>query len=382
EMEISDQMGSEIGDSFISDRGLKDIVNNDIDGASDSGSNDSKDSAGESDTSWAEDYYQYLENLNESINQSGYSGMGSRTFGFIYVNNDEIPELLIYGDCEATGNVILTWNDGVISDLQTSRLYFTYIEKGNLLNNCDGHMGYYYDYIYTIENGNWKQKDQGEYYVEDNSMEWDDDDLIYSWNGETVDKNEYERKLRESYDSDNAKEGISPIMGYEEMQEKLESIFEGGDYPYLEDDVAIHRYEVIQADLTWEEAAEDCRRRGGYLVRINSYSEENEIEELLKRNNQEKLVIWLGGRLNPADGHYHWFDGEKYGFKALEQDPDTQYNWLKGEPSFKGKDNKGNTVDENYMCMFRVDDMWQWNDVPLDLSPYYPGRIAYICEYE
>ncbi|MCR4891461.1 MAG: zinc-ribbon domain-containing protein, partial [Lachnospiraceae bacterium] len=46
EMEISDQMGSEIGDSFISDRGLKDIVNNDIDGASDSGSNDSKDSAG------------------------------------------------------------------------------------------------------------------------------------------------------------------------------------------------------------------------------------------------------------------------------------------------------------------------------------------------
>ena len=151
---------------------------------------------------------------------------------------------------------------------------------------------------------------------------------------------------------------------------------------YLEDDTGIHRYEVVVSDVTWDEAMEECKARGGYLVRINTTEEKYHIEDMLRENKQEKLVLWLGGRLDPEDGHYHWFDGERYTQPALDSDKYYQYCWLTGEPSFKGTDAEGKDVDENFMCMFRVNGMWEWNDVPEDISPYYKGKIGYICEYD
>ena len=331
------------------------------------------------DNSWSDAYLDYLDDFSSTLYDP--DEINYRTFGYIYVNDDDIPELLIQGEDEATGNLILTYSDGLIDELQTSRLYFDYLKKGNRLRNSDGNMGYYYDYIYSIENGMWKSEAHGEYYVEDNSADWDDDDLIYSWNDEQLTADEYNKKLKAVYDDTNAYPGDA-VLSFDEIKTLLTNDSIGYENPYLQDDTAIHKYEVIVDDVSWEEALQDCKKRGGYLVRLNSSHEKYYIEDLLKENGQEKLVVWLGACLNPGDRHYHWFDGEKYSLESLDEDRYFRYNWLDSEPSFTGYDNNGSIIDENCMCMFQVNGFWEWNDVPADISPYYSGKIAYICEYE
>ncbi len=345
------------------------------------GSDKSSEAGENSNAAWAEAYHKYLVDFGRTFDGYEYSGPEYRSYDYIYVNDDDIPELVMQGQDEATGNIVLTYNNGKIDELQTSRLYFDYIEKGNLLRNSDGHMGGYYDYIYSIIDGKWKMENCGEYYVEDNSVMWDDDDLIYEWNGKKVSRSEYEKALKDIYDEKKAVPG-SGVLGYEEILDKLKNSAQGIKDAFLEDSKDIHKYEVIVKDVTWKEALDDCRSRGGYLVRVNTSEERYYLEDMLKNNKQEKLVIWLGGCLNPKDGHYHWYDGEKYGQAALDKDEYYKFCWLTGEPSFTGVNADGNMTDENYMCMFQVKGYWEWNDVPEDISPFYSGKIAYICEYE
>ena len=238
--------------------------------------------------------------------------------------------------------------------------------------------------VYTIEDGKWVLQFDGQYNVDNNAGEWDEDDLKYYVNDNEISKEEYYSKLAAVYDDGNAHPGAG-VLTFDQIKEKLTNDSINYENPYLEDDTGIHKYEVIVADATWDEAMEDCKKRGGYLVRINTYEEKSYIEDMLKKNGQEKLIIWLGGCYNPKDAHYHWYDGEKYTMAALDVSSYYNYFWLSGEPSFTGQDAKGNTIDERYMCMFysaKNYERWFWNDTTYDLSTYYPGRIAYICETE
>ncbi len=330
---------------------------------------------------WAKAYYDHLIDFDREYGQSEYDGLEYRNYEYIYVNDDDIPELVMQGQSEAIGNIILTYHDGIIDELQTSRLYFDYLERKNQLRNSDGHMGGYYDYVYSIQNGKWVMTNCGEYYVEDNSQMWDDEDLIYEWDGEKVSSSEYNKALEEVYDISSAKTGVA-TLGYLDILNRLERDAAGDESDHIDEDTRIHKYQVIVKDVTWKEALEDCRERGGYLLRLNSYEEKYFVENMLKDNDQEKLVIWLGGCLNPEDGHFHWFDGERYSAESLDNNNLYQYNWLSGEPSFTGVDANGEMTDENCLCMFMVKGLWRWNDVPEDISAFYKGKIAYICESE
>ena len=331
------------------------------------------------DRSWATAYLDYLSDFGGD--HSDYSSPEYRSYDYIYVNDDNIPELVIRGQDEATGNIILTCNNGFVDELQTSRLYFDYQEKGNLLRNSDGHMGGYYDYIYTIENNRWKLLYYGEYYVEDNSVRWEDSDLIYEWNGKRVSMDDYDIELEKVYDTRKAKPGEG-VLSLFEITEKLEMDASGVEKPFIEDDTYIHDYELIKADVTWEEALEECKKRGGYLARLNTNQEYYYLQDLILKEGIDTTVFWIGGKLNPDDSHYYWFDGEKYLQAALDVDRYYQYNWLNGEPSFKGTDQNGDPVDENCICMFKVNGSWEWNDVPNDITPFYRGKMGYICEKE
>ena len=346
---------------------------------SDSTKEAAKEDAG-SKNPWAKAYFDYLIDFERNSIDS-YGGPEDRDYDYLYVNDDDIPELLLQGQDEATGNLILTYNDGAVDELQTSRLNFDYIERGNILNNSDGHMGYYHDLIYSIENGKWVEKATGEYYVDDNSVDWSDEDLIYEWNGETVSKEDYDKELDKIFDRTRAVPGVG-TLSYDDMLETLLDDSEGIENSYLKDNNAIHKYEVIVKDVTWDEALKECKEKGGYLARINTDAEQYYLEDLLSKNGQEKLVLWIGGRLNPEDGHYHWFDGENYSRVSLDESNYYRFRWLNGEPSYTGKDADGNDAEENCMCMFRSQGFWQWNDTPADISAFYKGRVAYICEFE
>ncbi len=172
---------------------------------------------------WAKAYLDYLDDFEEEALRQGedcYDTPEKRGYNLIYVNEDEIPELLMEGADEATGNLILTFDGNKIDELQTARLYFDFLEKKNQLRNADGHMGGYYDLLYAIRDGKWEMTDHGEYYVEDNTVMWEDEDLQYEWNGKSVSAEEYQHELEKCYDLSHAV-STTGVLSYEEIRSKL-----------------------------------------------------------------------------------------------------------------------------------------------------------------
>ena len=122
---------------------------------------------------------------------------------FIYVDEDEIPELVVDSGNESEGCRILTCHDGMVDTMATERLYFTYVEKGNRLNNSDGEKGSFFDEVYAIEEGRWRKIAEGRYTIPSvESM----DDPSYTFNGVTVTEEEYTQQLATFFDAMHAQE--------------------------------------------------------------------------------------------------------------------------------------------------------------------------------
>ena len=135
----------------------------------------------------------------------------------MYVDADDIPEFII--NPGATWYHILTFHDGEIDELMTDRATVCYMEKKNLLDNCSGVMGFYHDYIYSIENGKWVYVTGGEYYErrdEINKCYYFD----YVWEDEEVTEDVYKEKLKEVFDVEHA---IDP-EDFESLEDILSSL--------------------------------------------------------------------------------------------------------------------------------------------------------------
>ena len=188
---------------------------------------------------WRDAFIEYIQYGTEIENPWGYC--------LIYLDDNDIPELVEVSNSEAEGVVIVNYADGETKTTNLWRRGFTYIERGNLLNNGNGNMGYYYDKIYSIVDGEMKDIAMGEYEDEENSGTFD-----YKWNGKSVSESEYESKFAEIYDESKAVEGFNneALMSAEEMIDEL---------GYIYDETS----EITSRDKTGEEFAEYLRN---YIV--------------------------------------------------------------------------------------------------------------------
>ena len=85
--------------------------------------------------------------LYAGVLEKWIDGSSYDDFGLIYLNDDDIPELV----ADKVGNsLIVTIVNGKVIDFSTMRYGFCYKERGNLLLNVAGHMGDYRDYITQI----------------------------------------------------------------------------------------------------------------------------------------------------------------------------------------------------------------------------------------
>lgn len=147
---------------------------------------------------WRKAYLEWLERHADEY----------QTYDLIYVNNDSIPELAVHSGAEAGGCQILTYGMAGLQVLQTRRLHFTYVKRGNLLCNSDGHMDSYFDDVYTIENGRWRLAASGTSWGYQGGFNETLGRYIcqhYEWNGETVSIAEYLNALSSVYPSQQAR---------------------------------------------------------------------------------------------------------------------------------------------------------------------------------
>ena len=326
-------------------------------------------------SSWNEGYLDYL----DKTTPEGYDDI---SYSFIYVDDDDIPELVVDTGFEAGGCQIVAYHDGTVNVLQTARLYFTYIEKSGLLCNTDGHMGYYYDNVYSLEDGTWKcilSGDWTEYSdLEDPKDEEEYVDSMvrkYYISEEEVDEKTYGERIDAVYDRTSAKEPehylrIDDVRAYISTG-KLAS--------------AEHRYELFVEDCTWEEAAKKCEEKGGYLVSMTSDEEFEKVDNLIRSQDLQNISFYIGATNTGDSTWYHWIDqsltvsschGKGY-----------RRHWLAGQPSYRETLEDGTEVEEHYAEYIyrKSDDKFYINDIPSDVISYYPsykGYIGYICEFD
>lgn len=162
---------------------------------------------------WQEAYIALLESEQEQEVWQGYD--------LIYLDDDDMPELVKIGAYEAAGCVVVSYHDGRLSENQLYRRNFSYIPRQGLLCNSDGLMDVYCDLVYRMQEGELVLIGEGRYGAEDNShVEFDDEGnpvYQYFWNGVEMSESAYVQALREIYDASAAKGYAFPGISAGEM---------------------------------------------------------------------------------------------------------------------------------------------------------------------
>lgn len=306
---------------------------------------------------WQEAYAAYIEEEDKD---------GYYTYSLIYVNGDDIPELVIDTGGEAGGCEILTFYNGEIDVLQTDRLEFYYIERQNLLNNAAGNTGFYYDYIYSIENGKWVSQGIGEYYEywPEDVTDYSDIIFIYEWNGKKVDEEKYQKSVNAVFDMEQA---IEPQQ-YDIPGEMVSRLRTGEVLS------AKHRYELFVGDVTWDEARAFCEERGGYLATLITAEEYERIQNCIEENDLTDMMFWVG-----SDG-YDWLEpGEELNRYYILGHYNALWRFAYNEPNYEGGVYLFYDADRQQYLLADVSDdslSLSSNDSP------YAGKIGFICEYD
>ena len=320
---------------------------------------------------WQKAYEEYIEELEWN--------RGS-TYSLIYVDDDDIPELVIDSGFEAGGCEVLTYHSGEMDVLQTDRRLFYYIEKKNLLNNTGGIYGYYFDRIYAIENGKWTCVADGELTEIMGETDWI---YQYEWDGEEVEEEVYTQSLNVVFDME---QKIEPELYY--IMDEILALFQTGDVASQK-----HHYELFVEDVTWGEARRRCEERGGYLATVTSTEEYERIQKGIEDSGLTDTAFWVG-----ACDNEDVLGQIIFGFGWLEPDKELadycmldHYNalfifWEPDEPSYR-VEKDGITIKEDfaYLLYDGTEEKCFLYDAPMDMLsvwPEYTGKIGYICEYD
>ena len=136
-------------------------------------------------TPWMATYLDYLKTDSLPCDLESY-----RRWGLAYIDDDEIPELVLTGNCEACGKAILTQHNGVVTQWYSWRNGVEYAPRNGLIRNNDGSMGHYYDRYIRLEKGVF-----AEYLIHEEYLEGAPRSFTIL-NSDTVDIEVYEREER------------------------------------------------------------------------------------------------------------------------------------------------------------------------------------------
>ena len=168
---------------------------------------------------------QYLEHISEIENEMPYV-----EYQLIYLDDDDIPELVMDFGSTAAGGEICTYREGEISAQHIYNYGLSYIEKGNICREEGGHMGDYYDKIYVLnENREFQQIAEGtSREVWGNGTPKLDENgqvlLEYTWNGQEVTREEYESSLRSVMDIGSASNPYDNMVDKEQITRRIQEI--------------------------------------------------------------------------------------------------------------------------------------------------------------
>ena len=161
----------------------------------------------------------YINNINEVIKDEDWLD-GRGAMSLIYIDNDDLPELVINWGFSARGCQVCTVSDGKLVCTTVGDDGVSYIERQNIFLNSGVRRYHYSDTVYAIQNGEFAILHNGEY-VEKNI---DDVEYYCRWDGKEVTESEYEEKLRSAFDRSKSISSSKNACSAAEMFQKINAL--------------------------------------------------------------------------------------------------------------------------------------------------------------
>ena len=154
------------------------------------------------DNAWKQSYIDYI-NQKESYWTSmfGYESWKGRYYKLVDINGDNVLELYSSFGSTASGDTICTCSNGELVEQWMWIMGFEYVDGKNIFKSTGGNMGYYYDEIYTIQNGRFKMLDKITYEMISGGSP-DDRQFRYYWNDIEISEVEYHNHLGKYFNED------------------------------------------------------------------------------------------------------------------------------------------------------------------------------------
>lgn len=158
--------------------------------------------------------------------------------------------------------------------------------------------------------------------------------------------------------------------------------------------VVTHRYEAYVEDVTWQQAFDRAKQKGGHLAIIQSTDDWQKVVDAVNSVNNTKVSYYLGG-LRDSDRVYHWVDKDQYFMDGnLVDESALNGHWYTDQPSYVDNvttDDGGSiTIQEDSIAILMPANSSEWylNDVNSDILSAYPssfnfhGKVGYVVEYD
>ena len=129
------------------------------------------------------------------------------SYALVYIDSDDIPELYLNGDCEATGDSICSYKNEAVIEQHLYRIGGGwYIEKSGNIINQNGHMGQLHTHTYMLNDAGFiltfeaLSSERAEYLGNDEYSFY----YEYSIGNESANETEYNAAVKAAFDFDNS----------------------------------------------------------------------------------------------------------------------------------------------------------------------------------
>jgi len=145
-------------------------------------------------------------------------------YALVYVDDDDIPELYMKGDCEATGDSICSYKNGTIIEENLIRVYGgMYIEKSGQLINRNGNMGVCHTHAYMLTDEGFNLTFTALEISRVEHLENDEMEFSYEFFVEDVpvDESEYNAAISVAFDLEKSKPLYENDVEYDEIVKQI-----------------------------------------------------------------------------------------------------------------------------------------------------------------
>ncbi len=107
-------------------------------------------------TDWMRKYVEYCRTNDRLFTDERIIDIWN-TWGLAYIDNDAIPEMVLFCPGEAYGYKVLTIHNREVVEWRSWRCSASYISRSGLIENKDGSMGEYWDKVFELKGGVFKE---------------------------------------------------------------------------------------------------------------------------------------------------------------------------------------------------------------------------------